>query len=318
MLKNHEIMRYFELYRLEHKVPIYKITKGIMSTRNYSRVLSGEVDISLEDYARLLRRLRLPLFEFNNYIENSTIDENIHEIQFLQAVECRNFEKAYQIIKPYLRDRKWKTMMAIKTIPIAIKLMESQLKQCTTRQFYDFARQTLELTEMETQKFLSFDDFEALLLYSHYGTVEEQRRIYAIFYRIMRDEVRILSTSLEYSMSRLHLRTLELATSFHDPDDSMIEQLREIAWIVLEYQSRAKMIGVEAKMLLLLHRYYQANHIPSETLLSDVALSVLGSSDETMIQKWKAELSNTEIAWIKNHILPSKLPIKHFLEEVSR
>lgn len=318
MLKNQEIMRYFERYRLDHKMPIYKITKGIMSTRNYSRILSGEVDISLEDYARLLRRLRLPLFEFNLYIENSTLDENIHEIQFYQAIECRDFEKAYQIIGPYLRDGKWKTLMANKSIPIAVKLMESQLGHCTTRQFYAFARKTLNLTEMETQKILSFDDFEALLLFSFYGTVEEQRRIYSVFYRIMRDEVRILSTSLEYSMSRLHVRTLELATSFHDPDENMLTQLRDIAWIVLEYQSRAKMIGVEAKMLLLLHRYYQTNHLSSEPLLLDVALSVLGSGDETMIQNWKAELSRADITLIQDQILPSKYSHRHFLEEVSR
>jgi transcriptional regulator with XRE-family HTH domain len=316
MLKNQEIMRYLERYRLEQKVPIYQLTKGIMSTRNYSRILSGEVDLSLEDYAKLLNRLRIPLFEFNIYIDNCKFYEYNHEIRFHQAVENHQFNTAYEIIQPYLKEGKWYTLMASKTIPMAIKLMEWKLNQCTVHHFYASARLILDLDGLEKQKILSFDDFEALYLYSYHGSVEEQRRIFEIFYRIMKNELRILSVSLEYSMSRLHQRALQLATGFEDPDERQLKQLHDIAWIVVEYQSRAKIIGVDRMIFEMLSKFYIKHHLSSSTLFTEYALSVLGSLDMDAIAIFKAVFSSSEIDVIKANLLPSRFPNKHFLEEL--
>jgi len=107
-----------------------------------------------------------------------------------------------------------------------------------------------------------------------------------------------------------------LAMGFEDPDERLLKQLNDIAWIVVEYQSRAKMIGVDQMIFELLSKFYIKHHLPSTTLFTEYALSVFGSLDTDAISRFKAVLTPSEIDTIKADLLPSRFPNKHFLEEL--
>lgn len=295
-MRVYEIMKYIDKYRLENKMPIYQLTKGIMSTRNYSRLLSGESALSFEDYSALMKRLHAPLFEFSLYVFNCNFFEYIHESNFQQAVDDQKYEEAYEIIKPYLNEQKWGSIFAEKTLPIALKYVTYQLNKCTHAELLAYSKKIIHFDHILQSTLINLDDFEALLLYTKFCSFEEKKAVSSFLNRIILiEDVKILNASVEHTTSRLHRHAIQLLTSFDDNDESAFSDLVKIATIALEYQSRAKIYGEDQFILKLLYTYYKKHHIASKHLLIEFVLSALGSNEESTQNELKNLLSPEEV-----------------------
>lgn len=100
-----EVMEVLEQLRLEKKISIQDFTKYIVSRRNYSRFLSGEIGISLETLSKLLKNLEIPLSEFSLYLYNRNLVKRVNETHFVNYVKIKKYDKAfkyYQLIKDNL------------------------------------------------------------------------------------------------------------------------------------------------------------------------------------------------------------------------
>jgi len=317
MIKNYEIIRYIDKYRVENKIPIYQLTKGIMSTRNYSRLLPGESVLSFEDYSALLKRLRMPLFEFAMYLYNCLFFEYIHESNFLNAVDDKLYKEAYDIISPYLSEQRWGFIFSEKTLPMAIKFVEYKLNKCSLSELLAYSRDIININQIMNYSILSLDDFEAIFMFSGFCSIEEKRLISKFLTRvILEGEVKILNGSVEHTTSRLHRLAIQVMTSFDDHDDHDLLNLKKIANIALEYQSRAKIYGEDLNILESLYRFYKRSNMESKPLLTEFVLSALSAKDDYGIKKLKELLSNQEIEYILDLISKSELKKSNLFEEV--
>ena len=86
-----------EKIRIQKNIKIKDLTNGIISSRNYSRYLSNEIELSFEMLIKLLERLDMPLFLFANYSKNLAIIENIEEMHFFDTVLSGDYQKAYDL-----------------------------------------------------------------------------------------------------------------------------------------------------------------------------------------------------------------------------
>lgn len=66
-MENIELALQLDQLRRERKVTVEQMCKGVISRRNYSRLLSGEVDIQVDVLSKLLINLKVPLEEFSWY-----------------------------------------------------------------------------------------------------------------------------------------------------------------------------------------------------------------------------------------------------------
>lgn len=315
-MKNNEIIQYIDKYRIENKIPIYQLTKGIMSTRNYSRLLSGETVLSFEDYSALLKRLRVPLFEFAIYLYNCRFFAYIHETNFQNAVDNKQYSEAYQIISPYLEKQTWGSVFSEKTIPMLVKYVEYKLSKISFAELITFSRDTMNLNQMLQYTILSLDDFEALFLFSGYCSSDERRLISNFVTEIIiKNEIKILSASVEHTTSRLHRLAIQLLTSFDDYDQDSLLKLKKVTQIALEYQSRAKIYGEDIYILEMLYAYYKRLNIRSNDILVEYVLAVLGSKEDNMIDRLKSLLSSDEKEYILNLILNESFKKTNLFEE---
>lgn len=316
MTKTNDIMKYIDQYRVENKIPIYKLTEGIMSTRSYSRLLTGEKVLSFENYAMLLERLRMPLFEFSLYFYNCQFFKNIHEVNFQQLVDEKKYREAYEFIQPHLINLSWKSIFSEKTLPIALKYVEYQLKKIGYSELIGYSRNLIQLDDMLERTLLSLDDFESLFLFSDFCSVKEKRKISDYLIRIiLSNDIRILNASVEHTTSRLHRLAIQILTSFDDNDDESLITLKKIVNVALEYQSRAKIYGEDLLILELLFKYYKRLLIENRELLTEFVLSCLGSNEEEKISKLKTILTKEEKAYILNLIKTSRLKKKILFDQ---
>lgn len=316
MMQNQEIMQYIDKYRVDNKIPIYQLTKGIMSTRNYSRLLSGETVLSFETYSALLKRLRVPLFEFAIYLYNCRFFAYIHETNFQSAVDNKQYDEAYKMISPYLSEAKWGSVFAEKTIPMMVKFVEYKLNKSSLAELITFSRDTIHLDQVLHQTILSLDDFEALFLFSNYCSESERRMISNRMTEIMiHQDVKILNASVEHTTSRLHRLAIQLLTSFDDNDQNALINLKKMTQIALEYQSRAKIYGEDVYILETLYKYYKRQHQLSKDILIEFVLAVLGSNETHLISELKELLSVEEKDMILTSISTDTFKKTNLFEE---
>ena len=318
MLKNQDIIHYIEKYRLDKKMPIYQLTKGITSTRNYSRMLAKEADVSIEHYNAFLKRFQIPIFEFSLYVYNCQFFENIQETHFLNAIENEQIEQAYEMITPYLDKNDWGFVYAHKTTPIAIKYVEYRLNKCTIHELLSKSRLILGLPQLLQQTMISLDDFEALFRFSVFCSESEKEQIADLLYRIIvKQDVKILNASVEHTTSRLHRLALQMMTALENQDEQSIRRINEVAAIALEYQSRAKIYGEDIFILQSLYLYYKKNQRTIPSLCKEYVMSILGSYEEEKIASLKLVLSLEEREWIISEIQNKRFGKTKLLEEIT-
>src|SRR5690554_1420148 len=127
MITDIEIMKYFEMLRTERKINIQDITEGIVSRRNYSRYVSGEIAINIETLSKLLAKIEVPLSEFSFYINNRITMENLEEQYFHALIRNEQYTKAYNKYYSKIKNKELKTIYAKRTIPLGIVLMKYKL-----------------------------------------------------------------------------------------------------------------------------------------------------------------------------------------------
>ncbi|MCF7932319.1 MAG: hypothetical protein K9K93_04040 [Acholeplasmataceae bacterium] len=317
MLKNLEIMHYIDKYRIEKGMPINQLTKGVMSTRNYSRLLSGDAELSFETYALFLNKLSIPLFEFAMYLYNCRFFETIHEAHFLDAVDEKRYKDADELIRPYMKDAAWGSVFAHKTIPLALKIVAYHLNKTTIHDLLSFSRSLIQLEQLVNESVITLDDFDSMFLFTHYCFENEKQMIIDFLIRILvQKEVIILSGSYDHTLSRAYRLAVQLMTSVTPANEHHHDNLKQIARIALEYQSRAKMSMEDLYLLEAIFKYYKNNKMTSPSLLREYVLSALGSNEEHVIQSLKDLLTDQEIEFVLSSISQSTLRGTNLFTEI--
>lgn len=164
-MEKSDIVYHLDQLRRDKKVTIQAISQGVISRRNYTRLLSGEIEISLEILEKLLANLNVPLDEFAYYRYNNQVVDHFDEYEFHEVIRFGNYERAIKKFAYFLTKPKFVSIFSGKTIPIGILMLKKHLGQISNNELVHASRELMNLSESVKSHIIYDDLVEALYLY---------------------------------------------------------------------------------------------------------------------------------------------------------
>jgi hypothetical protein len=204
------VIDYLEKLRIERDIKIKDFTEGIMSVRNYSRLISHESEITFEDLDAFLNKLQVPLFQFGGYMRNSMIVDNMVVFQFLDAIASNNIQEAYEKFYPQIKDKAWDCPISRKHLPISILFMKYKLNKMTKAQALYEINKELELSTMINAGVVYGDDVTLLLTYLEICN-EQAKKLIAdfLFKALFTNKVKVLTSTGEPTRIMMYICILK-------------------------------------------------------------------------------------------------------------
>lgn len=293
---NYELVGYLDQLRQERKISIQELTEGIISRRNYSRYLSGEIPINFEILTKLLERLGIPLSDFVFYITNKKIIENLDEIYFLDQIRNQKYKKAYSDFYPPIKDKEFRSVFAKKTIPIAIKLMLYEMNQLSLVEAKMQIASIINLDEMFAKKYLNDDEIEALNLYTRICDEAEKERIADYLLNIvLHDDYKITAIYYDFCRMLTYLIILEIITQHSNPAKYESELIKKVINSALDFFARAKYVNHDIKLFTILYQYVKRYQIDHKEIIFYYLSSILSTHDEDFLLGQEFAITEADI-----------------------
>ncbi len=308
MYENIEVMKLIDKMRIDCKLSVAQLTDGITSTRNYSRLLSGDTSLTFENLVLMLKKLSIPIYEFGNLLANQYIYQYQEEMYFFDYVADEMYETAYQY---YLENPSLvhpKGLLAKKSIPMAIRLMEYKLDKITLSQLRLYAQSMIHLEELLKNKVLFRDDILSLSLFVKFCNRKENELIVQLMHKILIERsIRIMTGYVEVDSLILYKMTLKCIFAKPEMTEYDHEDFREVASMALDYFRRARMRVSDLEFLKLLYDYNKQNHQRNDLVVYYYVLSVLATYNEEVSNTLKQELSEEDKQIYLHYLKDSKI-----------
>lgn len=267
-MNNNLLIEFIDRLRKEKNISIGDFTKDIVSKRSYSRFLSYEAGISFEVLNAFLERLDMPLFELGNYIMNVTIHENVDEYYFFDAILNEKYDYAYNEIYPKIKDKKWKTLLASKTIPMGIQLVLYKMNKITKYQALDNMAKYLELDKIIKSKIVFYNDIAAFKIYLELCNDKDKEKIAEYLYKVhFNNNYKILTNTVEVTNLLIYSNILKALTSLKTQSMKIKKRIKEVLDSFLEYHKRAKMDVYDVMIFEIVYKYVKDNNIRNDLVV---------------------------------------------------
>ncbi|MBU0997280.1 MAG: hypothetical protein KKE16_04460 [Firmicutes bacterium] len=296
MIDNNDVMRFVEKLRIEKKISIHDLTEGIISRRSYSRFLSPSAELQVDTLFKLLERMKLPVFEFGAYVGNSILIENIYEMYFYEYIFNELYETAYNEIYPLIKDKELKSPLAIKSIPIAIKLMEYKLNKITKAEALSAMKNVIELNTMINSKIICFDDIQALSLYTLVCNDEAKELISDHMLKILfTSKIKVFTNSVEYTNSVIHRIALTTLTTKEYTTDKDRKNIQKLLTVIFEYQIKAKTAFHDFIIFNNLYKYVKKHKIDNKLVIFHYLASIASTFGSAYLESNKIKIDQSDI-----------------------
>lgn len=209
-MENIELALQLDQLRRERKVTVEQMCKGVISRRNYSRLLSGEVDIQVDVLSKLLINLKVPLEEFSWYRFNRLMFKNIDEVNFHEVMRYGNIEKAAKEYPGILTKHTLGSVYAKKAVPLDILLVKHHLGMITKDDLLSQARIIIDMKSYAKSYIVQDDDVEALYAYSKICREDELLPIIQFEERaIFSGKIKLFTNFVEVAIILNHLTLMQ-------------------------------------------------------------------------------------------------------------
>lgn len=289
-------MNGLERMRLERKVAIKDLVCGIISRRNYSRLLSDDIHLSLEVLSKLLDKLNIPFTEFSFYLHNVIMYENLDEVYFHELIRTEKYEAAYKKYFPLIEGNQFKTLFANKTIPLGIQLMKLNMGIITNDEALRHMSRIIKLPEILNSHILHDDDIEALFLYIRICDKQAKEEISTFaFNALTNNEFLKLTGFYEQTMTILQLIALKTLTGkvFVSNEDRI--KINIVADIALKFHNKTKLSVFDIMLFQTLYDYIKDNDIKNRYIVFYYVASIIGSLNEEYVCNRKFIITKEDI-----------------------
>jgi hypothetical protein len=291
------MIKYIEKLRVENNIQIKDLCQGIVSVRNYSRYLSEEADLSFDILAKMLDKFGLPIYEFGLYINNSIYVDNIEEIHFIEYIINEMYEEAYKEMYPKIKDKELKTDYAYKSIPIAIEKMLYKLNKKSASQAKSNMREILNMNKMTNSKVITTDDVNSIDMCLEILNEPDIRELIDYLRKvIITKEVRLLTTSVEATQTKINSILLSMLCNNDNLSDNDHILIKQVFNLVLEYNVRARMDLGDIAIFKNIYSYMKRNNLKNDLIIYHYALAVLSSGDDEYTKSLEIELDEADKA----------------------
>jgi len=292
----HEVMNCVEQLRLGRKMTIQEITNGVISRRNYSRYVSGEIPINLEILTKILGKLGVPLYEFVFYMTNKNILSNLDESFFLDLIRNEQYEEAYKRYYQVIKDKELQSIFATRTIPICITLMLYKLDKMSLEDVKRITSRIIDLKEMFQKKHLNDDEIESLNLYIRICN-EQDKEIIAdyLLNMLFCDDYRLICAHYDFCRMLSYLIVLSIITEHPNQEKYDKKQIKRVIDAALDFFSRAKFINYDILLFEILYKYIKKNHIDNKDIIFYYISAILSTNDQEFLNGKKFTITKEDM-----------------------
>ncbi len=293
---DYEVMNCVEQLRLERKMTILEITEGVISRRNYSRYLSGEIPITLEVLTKLLTKLGVPLHEFVIYMTNKNIFNNLDEAYYLDLIRNEQYEEAYNRYYHSIKDKKLNSIYASRTIPICKNLMLYKLGKLFKEEAKKNSSRIIDLKEMFRKKHLNDDEIESLYLYIRICDDEDKERIADYLLNMLFSrEYKLTAIHYEFCLTLTYLIVLTIITEHHNKEKYKRNIIKQVINEALDFFRRAKFNNNDILLFDILYKYIKKNNIHNNDIIFYYISSILSTNDTEFLNGRKFAITREDI-----------------------
>jgi len=302
MITNREVVHYLEKIRIERKITIQAMTEGILSRRNYSRLLSGDAHVSIDILSKMLSKMEIPFNEFSFYIHNHLMYENVDEYNFFEYIFFENYEKAFKEIYPSIKHKECRSLLRNKTIPICIKFLEYKLNIISKSDALSHLTKHIDLDSLLKRYIIQDDDIKALYLYTQLCSDQNKSLIVDFLLKVVfGNDFKMLTAHYEESMIFIYLILLEALTTQDNLLNSNHDLIKNVYQKALEFHSRAKLEVYDVYMFKVLYKYIKKYNIDNPYIIFHYIASIISTLDDNITQK-TYEINQSDIEIFSKHI----------------
>lgn len=295
MTNYHDFAVGLEALREDKKITIIDLTKGIMSRRNYTRLLNEETEVNFYTLDKLLQRMDVNISDFIHYLTNRVISENESEITFIMAIVAGQSEEANTFYKE-LKTKECKTIFREYSIPLGLLYLECLNKIKDKDICAIEARKIFPLKEIVDKPIVQDDVITALDIFSKLCNNEEKEQIVEFAYQIFKGEkYKMLTTFYEFSLTTLYINAINLLATKDDMDEKHNNMFSFICKDYLKFLYRAKNINYDVMFFSLMHKYNKDHDIKNDLVTFYYVVSVLSYLPSELPEGDKYEISKDDL-----------------------
>jgi transcriptional regulator with XRE-family HTH domain len=246
MINSIEMMMALDQIRNNRKISVENLTEGIISRRNYSRYLSGEIRPPFEVVEALLKKLDVSLLNFSLYLGNHIEAANQDEIEFRDLIRLGNIEEAYEKYYTTLKNKRLKTVYNSKAIPMGLVYTEFYMNKTSKYDAISRARIIIDLESVINSLIIDDDTIEALNIYSKFADCKDKRKIISYMSNVIfSDNYKLFFSYYQQSQLLIYITALRCLTtleSVDDKDKSLIDKIFKEA-LAFNIKARMKIFG---------------------------------------------------------------------------
>lgn len=249
--------------RRERRVTVETMCKGVISRRNYSRLLSGEVEASLDTLSKLLVNLNVPLAEFSYYRFNHVMFENIDEVNFHEVMRYGNFSRAAKEFGDILNKHTLGSIYATKSVPIDVLILKHYLGLITKDDMVSQAKEIIQLPIMCKSYIIQDDDIDALYEYAKICREDDFPLIINFCERVIftPQKFKMFTNYAEVTTNLLHLTLLQVLLRKNELSKAEHTLFKRVINSELEYIRRAKSLPFDILFFSLYKSYCEEYHV---------------------------------------------------------
>ncbi|MFA7032192.1 MAG: helix-turn-helix transcriptional regulator, partial [Bacilli bacterium] len=267
IITNNNVIFYLDQLRKKQKLTILQLTKGITSSRNYHRYLSGETNPTFIHLSKMLNRLCVTLYDFYIYVHNSIERDNAIETEFYDAVKDGKYDYAYKKIYSQIKGKNLKTVFAEKTIPCQICFMKYKLGLMNDTQTILEMKKVINIKELVNNSIIDDDLISSLYVYVQICPDKEKNIIgnYLADLIITNDYVQLMHY-YQWTTMIMHITALSALTTIKENQPCNYKKIQQITSSALEFNYRANLKILDTMLFRILYDFTKRNKKPNKYL----------------------------------------------------
>jgi len=211
------MMSFIDELRRRYGYKISEFTKGINSVRTYSRYMNGQSDLPFKTLVDYLAKLNYKLRDFFFYIDHELKEHNHLYFDFLNQVEQRQLNEAYEIYEKLGSDQLFGKQNEL--IRLYYLRLQYYAKKITAAEAKEAIDNYIDIHTILGRNMISREEIYLLLFYMRLNHDGQQQNILRYLERIVtgksvhvlalnHEKIKILITNsiLEYLMCSYHLK----------------------------------------------------------------------------------------------------------------
>ncbi len=283
-----DIIKLLDGLREQRGLTLEEFTTGVVSRRNYSRYLTGEIKMSSIILTKLLEKMHLSLADFSYYVQNVNLVNYGYEITFFEFVTKKDYQKAKQIYSEKIKGKPLYTYLSETAVPAAVIILKWQLKEINIRTARRDLKQIINLSTLLNRHIYTDDIIGAIDMYSLVAEKSELEKIKQFLIDfLIKEKRRTFFIQNEISLYLAHTMFLRILTSFDSVDDNLKNLIAVATTKALDFDRRARIDFYNIAILEILYGYANKMNLADRDLYVFYYLSALFSLEGDEIAKNK-------------------------------